>query len=96
MTILDDKEDEDDDEYEAFNTPESSAEHAFLITQPDPEEYHEPGSLSRTQKGKGPAARKKPSSTSNVWARFGFSADTSTSAPTSPAPPKRKAAAPRT
>ena len=83
-TIMDEEEDENDEDYEPFNTPESSGEHALFITQPDPEEYHEPGTLSRTEKGKGPAARKRSSSTSNVWARFGFSADTTTSAPTSP------------
>ena len=87
--VFDDEEDENDEDNEPFNTPELSAEHALFITQPDPEEYHEPGTLSRTQKGKAPAARKRSSSMSNVWARFGFSADTTTSAPSSPPAPKR-------
>ena len=95
-TILDEEEDENDEDYKPFNTPESSGEHALFITQPDPEEYHEPGTLSRTEKGKGPATRKRSSSTSNVWARFGFSADTTTSPATSPPAPKRKQTAPRT
>ena len=43
-----------DDDQEPFNTPESSAEHSLFITQADPEPYHEPGTLSRTQKGKTP------------------------------------------
>ena len=94
-TILDD-EDEENEEDEPFNTPESSAEHALFIMQPDPEDYHEPGTLSRAEKGKAPASHKRPSATSNVWARFGFSADT-TSAPATSAPPaKRKQTTPRT
>lgn len=92
-TILDD---EDDDEDEPFDTPESSAEHALFITQPDPEEYHEPATLSRAEKGKGPARGKRPSATSNVWARFGFTADTSSSAETSAPPTKRRNTTPRT
>ena len=87
-TILDD-EDEENEEDEPFNTRESSAEHALFITQPDPEDYHEPGTLSRAEKGKAPASRKRPSATSNVWARFGFSADT-TSAPATSAPPAKR------
>lgn len=94
-TILDD-EDEENEEGEPFNTPESSAEHALFITQPDPEEYHEPGTLSRAEKGKAPLSRKRPSATSNVWARFGFSADTSSSGATSAPPTKRKQTTPRT
>ena len=94
-TILDD-EDEENEEDEPFNTPESSAEHALFIMQPDPEDYHEPGTLSRAEKGKAPASRKRPSATSYVWARFGFSADT-TSAPATSAPPAiRKQTTPRT
>ena len=94
--VLDDEDDEEEQDYEPFNTPESSGEHALFITQPDPDEYHEPGSLSRSQKGKGPARGKRSSSTSNVWARFGFSADTSTSTGTSAPPAKNKPATPRT
>ena len=94
-TILDD-DDEEDEEDEPFNTPESSAEHALFITQADPEDYHEPGTLSRADKGKTPPSRKRPSATSNVWARFGFSADTSSSAPTSAPATKRKQTTPRT
>ena len=90
--VLDDDE-EEEEEYEPFNTPESSAEHALFITQEDPEEYHEPGTLSRSQKNKAPASRKRSSSTSNVWAKFGFTADTTTSTATSP-PAKKKKAAP--
>ena len=56
--ILDDDVEEDDDQ-EPFNTPESSAEHSLFITQPNPEPYHEPGTLSQTQKGKTPLARKR-------------------------------------
>ena len=51
--ILDDNNEEEDDQ-EPFNMPESSAEHSLFITQPHPEPYHEPGTLSRTQKGKTP------------------------------------------
>jgi len=69
------EEDEEDQEYEAFNTPESSAEHALFITQPDPEPFHEGGSLSRSQKGKTPVTRKRPRSTTNIWACFGLSTD---------------------
>lgn len=50
--ILDDEDEESEEEEEPFNTPESSAEHALFITQQDPEPYHEPGTLSRSQKGK--------------------------------------------
>lgn len=94
-TIFDD-EDEENEEDEPFNTPESSGEHALFITQADPEEYHEAGTLSRAEKGKAPASRKRPSPTSNVWARFGFSADTSSSPATSAPPSKRKQTVPRT
>ncbi|CAH3108911.1 unnamed protein product [Porites lobata] len=69
-TILDD-EDEENEEGEPFNTPESSAEHALFITQPDPEEYHEPGTLSRAEKGKAPPSRKRPSATSNIEVSIG-------------------------
>lgn len=93
--ILDEQDDQEDEDYEPFNTPESSADHALFITQPDPEEYHEPGTLSRMEKRKAPASRNRPSSTSNVWARFGFSADTTTSPGTSAPAPKKKATAPR-
>ena len=48
-------EDEDHEDHEPFNTPESSGEHALFITQADPDPYHEPGTLSRSQKGKTPA-----------------------------------------
>ena len=56
--ILDDDVEEDDDQ-EPFNMPESSAEHSLFITQPNPEPYHEPGTLSQTQKGKTPLAWKR-------------------------------------
>ena len=71
---------DEDEEEEPFNTPESSAEHALFITQQDPDPHHEPGTLSCTQKGKTPATRKRPSSTTNIWASFGLSAESSTSA----------------
>ena len=77
------------------STPESSGEHALFITQQDPEQYHEPGTLSRSEKGKTPAPRKRPSSTTNVWTRFGLSADSSRSAATSAPPAKRKPTAAR-
>ena len=83
------------DEEEPFNTPESSGEHALFITQQDPDPYHEPGTLLRTQKGKTPAARKRPSSTTNIWASFGVSAESSTSAGNSAPAAKKKATAPR-
>lgn len=50
--ILEEEDDEDDKDHEPFNTPESSGEHALFITQEDPDPYHEPGTLSRSQKGK--------------------------------------------
>lgn len=71
--------------------PESSAEHALFITQEDPEPYHEPGTLSRSQKGKAPAARKRASSSTNIWARFPLTTDqggTSTANP-QPAVPRK-------
>ena len=83
-------EDEDHEDHEPFNTPESSGEHALFITQADPDPYHEPGTLSRSQKGKTPAPRKRPSSTTNIWARFGLSAESSTSAGTAAPAAKRK------
>lgn len=95
-TTIWDEDDEDNEEDEAFNTPESSAEHALFITQPDPEDYHEPGTLSRAEKGKGPASRKRASASSNVWARFGFNTETTTSAATSAPPSKRKQPAAKT
>ena len=67
-----DEDDEEVDEEEAFNTPESSAEHALFITQPDPEPYHELGTLSRSQKGKTPTFRKRSSSNTNIWASLLF------------------------
>ena len=93
--VLEDEDNEEDDNHEPFNTPESSGEHALFITQQDPEQYHEPGTLSRSEKGKTPAPRKRPSSTTNVWARFGLSADRSRSAATSAPPAKRKPTAAR-
>lgn len=86
---LQEDEDYDEDEDEPFNTPESSAEHALFITQRDPEEVYEEGTLSRAQKGKTPASKKRPSTSRNVWAGFGFSAETSTTRPTTPSPRKR-------
>ena len=85
--ILDEEDDELQEE-EPFNTPKSSAEHALFITQQDPEPYHEPGTLSRSQKRKTPATSKKRTSTTNIWASFGLRTDqptTSTSGGPSPA-----------
>ena len=93
--ILEEEDDEDDEDHEPLNTPESSGEHALFITQEDPDPYHEPGTLSRSQKGKTPAPRKRPSSTTNIWARFGLSAESSTSAATSAPAAKRKPTAAR-
>ena len=93
--ILQDEEEQEEDEEEPFNTPESSGEHALFITQQDPDLYHEPGTLSRTQKGKTPAACKRPSSTTNIWASFGLSGESSTSAGNSAPGAKKKATAPR-
>ena len=87
--ILDDEDEESEEEEEPFNTPESSAEHALFITQQDPEPYHEPGTMSWSQKGKTPAARKRPSSSTNIWASFSLTTDTSTSA-ANPAPMAKK------
>lgn len=73
--ILDEDEEQyDEEQEEPFNTPESSAEHALFITQEHPDPHHQPGTLLRSQKGKTPAARKRPSSTTNIWASFGLSA----------------------
>ena len=94
--ILDEDEEQyDEEEEEPFNTPQSSAEHTLFITQQDPDPYHEPGTLSCTQKGKTPAARKRSSSTTNIWASFGLSAESSTSAGNSAPAAKRKATAAR-
>ena len=68
--VLDD-EDEEEQEEEAFNTPESSGARALFITQPDPEPFHDDGTLTRAQKGKTPQPRKKATSTSNVWQSLG-------------------------
>ena len=84
-----------DEEEEPFKTQESSAEHALFITQQDPNPYQEPGTLLRTQRGKTPAARKRPSCTINSWASFGLSAESSTSAGNSEPAAKRKATAAR-
>ena len=88
-------EDEDDEDHKSFNTPESSGENALFITQEDPDPYHEPGTLSRSQKGKTRAPRKRPSSTPNISARFGLSAESSTSATISAPAAKRKPTAAR-
>ena len=88
-------EDEDDEDHKPFNTPESSGENALFITQEYPDPYHEPGTLSRSQKGKTRALRKRPSSTTNISARFGLSAESSTSATTSAPAAKRKPTAAR-
>ena len=64
--ILEDEDDEDHEDHEPSNTPESSGEHALFITQEDPDPYHEPGTLSHSQKGKTPAPQKRPSSTTNI------------------------------
>lgn len=69
--VLNDHYDEEDNE-DAYNTPESSAEHALFITQPDPEPYHEPGTLSQAQKGKTPDSRKRGKLSTNIWASFGL------------------------
>ena len=53
--VLEDEDDEEDDDHEPFDTPESSGEHALFITQQDPEQYHEPGTLSHSRKRKTPA-----------------------------------------
>lgn len=71
-----DEDDEDDQQHEPFTTPESSQEHALFITQADPEEYHEEGTLSRAEKGKRPASRKRGTAPRNVWAAFGVRAAT--------------------
>ena len=85
--ILDEEDDELQEE-EPFNMPKSSAEHALFITQQDSEPYHEPGTLSRSQKCKTPATSKKRTLTTNIWASFGLHTDqptTSTSGGPSPA-----------
>ena len=64
--VLEEDEDEGEDN-EALNTPESSGKRAIFITQQDPEPYHEPGTLSRAQKGKTAVSRPKTSTTTNVW-----------------------------
>lgn len=87
--ILDDEEEEYEEE-EPFNTPESSAEHALFITQEDPEPYHEPGTLSRSQKGKAPAARKRASSSTNIWASFGLTTDQGGTSTANPQPAAKK------
>jgi len=93
--VLED-EDEEEQDYKAFNTPESSAEHALFITQPDPKPFHEAGSLSRSQKGKTPVARKRPRSTTNIWASFGLTTDEQTASMSrAPPAPKKRAPAPR-
>lgn len=85
--ILDEEDDELQEE-EPFNTPKSSAEHALFITEQDPKPYHEPGTLSCSQRRKTPATSKKRTSTTNIWASFGLCTDqptTSTSCGPSPA-----------
>lgn len=90
--VLDDEDEEYDEEQEPFNTPESSGEHALFITQEDPEPYHEPGTHSRSQKGKAPVSRKRPTSSTNVWASFGLSTDLlGTSPPNAASPAKERA-----
>ena len=59
-TMILDDDDEEDEEDEPFNTPKSSAEHALFITQADPDDYHEPGTLSRADKGKARRAGRDP------------------------------------
>lgn len=88
---LEDKDEEYEDD-EPFNTPESSAEHALFITQPDPKPYHEPGTVSRSQKGKAPAARKRPASTANIWASFGLTTHDADTSGINVAPPQKKKA----
>ena len=86
--LLDDDDEDQVEDNEPVNTPESSGERAIFITQPDPDEYHEPGTLSSAQKGKTPAARKRRSTT-NVWAGFGLSAETTIGRSTTPSAKKR-------
>ena len=88
--VLDDEDEEYDKEQEPFNTPESSAEHALFITQQDPEPYHEPGTHSRSQKDKAPVSRKRPISSTNVWASFGLSTDQLGTLPRMQHLPRRK------
>ena len=90
--VLDDEDEEYDKEQEPFNTPESSAEHALFITQQDPEPYHEPGTHSRSQKDKAPVSRKRPISSTNVWASFGLSTDQLGTSPPNAAPSVKKRA----
>ena len=80
QNILDDEDEEYDEEQEPFKSPESSGEHALFITQQDPEPYHEAGTLSQSQKGKTPAARKRPSSSTNIWPSFGLATESGRSA----------------
>lgn len=86
--VVFDDDDEEEEEDEPFNTPESSGERSIFITQRDPEEYHEPGTLSAAQKGKTPARRKR-ASTTNVWAGFGLSAEVRPVSSTTPPAKKR-------
>ena len=86
--LEDDKDYQDDDE-DAFNTPESSGERALFITQAYPEDFHEPGTLSAAEKAKRPASKKRPLSSRNVWAGFGLSAETTTTRAKTPSPRKR-------
>lgn len=81
---------DDNDEEDTFNTPESSAEHTLFITQPDPEPYHEPGTLSRAQKGKTPVSRKRGKSSTNIWASFGLSTDQGNTSATNAPPLQRR------
>lgn len=90
--ILDDEDEVYDEEQEPFNTLQSSAEHALFIMQQDPEPYHELGTLSRSQKGKAPVSRKRPTSSMNVWASFGLSTDQLGTSPPNAAPPAKKRA----
>lgn len=87
--VLNDDNDEEDDE-DTFNTPESSAEHALFITQPDPELYHEPGTLSRAQKGKTPVSRKRGTLSTNIWASFCLTTDQGSTLATNVPPAAKK------
>ena len=88
--VLEEDEEEAED-HDAFNTPESSGKRAIFITQPDPEPYHEPGTLTRTEKGKTAVRRQKTSTTTNVWESFGLhTAQPSTLSTTATTAPKRR------
>ena len=90
LHVLEEEEDKAQD-HDAFNTPKSSGKRSLFITQPDPEPYYEPGTLSRADKGKTAVRRKQTSTTKNVWESFGLQiAQPSTSSRSPTAAPKRR------